>query len=166
MSRRKEKLYHIFYGMKQRCYNPNNPKYNLYGGKGIEICEFWDDYENFKSWSYDNGYIEGAGLSIDRIDSSEDYSPDNCQWISISENSAKANRGVHKNKSKKGKMYAVSPEGDVTEIKNVSEFCRENNLDRSSVSHRLNDIVKNTYLDGWNFYREQTTEGVTTIESI
>lgn len=155
MSRRNEKLYHIYYGMKARCYNPKNPKYNIYGGKGITICDQWlNDYEEFKIWSYNNGYDERLNLSIDRIDSAKDYCPDNCRWISLSENSAKANLGKHKNKSKKGKMFAISPEGVTVVIENVSRFCRENNLSRSLVSHRLNGIIEDPYLDGWKIYRE------------
>lgn len=102
ISRRNERLYHIYYGIKSRCYNPNNPKYNIYGGRGIIMCDQWlNDYETFKEWSYSHGYKENSNLSIDRIDSNENYCPENCQWITLSENSAKANRGLHKNKSKK-----------------------------------------------------------------
>ena len=95
MSRRREKLYHIYYGMKSRCYNKNNPKYAIYGGKGIRICDEWDNnYESFKQWSLNNGYYESnepRRLSIDRIDSNLGYSPENCRWITFSENSGRAN---------------------------------------------------------------------------
>ncbi len=154
MSRRKEKLYHIYYGMKARCYNPNNPKYNIYGGNGIMICNEWlNDYEAFKTWSYANGYNKNENLSIDRIDSKKGYSPENCQWISLSKNSGKANIGRHKNKSKGNPMMAESPDGTVYNIENVSAFCREHNLERSSVSHRLNKIIDNPYYKGWKIYR-------------
>lgn len=153
MSRRNEKLYHVYYGMKQRCYNPKNPKYYLYGERGIKICKEWNnDYDVFKLWSVSNGYIENNNLSIDRLDSSKDYCPNNCQWITISENSAKANIGHHKNKTKNGKMFAISPNGEIIEINNVCKFAREYGLNRSSVSHRLNDIITSDYL-GWKFYR-------------
>lgn len=79
--------------------------------------------------------------------------PENCQWISLSENSAKANIGKHKNKSKGNAMIAESPDGEMYTITNVSDFCRENNLQRSSVSHRLNGIVNNPYYKGWKIYR-------------
>lgn len=156
MSRRKEKLYHIYHGIKQRCYNPNNPKYNIYGGKGIKMCQEWlNDYEIFRAWAIENGYKDNARLSIDRKDSNKDYCPNNCQWITLSQNSAKANIGLQKNKSKGDRMIGVSPDGVIVEIVNVSKFCRENHLDRRLVSHRLNGIISNPYLDGWKFYREE-----------
>lgn len=155
LSRRNEKLYRVYYGMKQRCYNHKNPKYDIYGGHGVTICDKWlEDYDAFKTWSLQNGYLEGRGLSIDRIDSDKGYCPENCQWISLSLNSAKANMGRQKNKSKGGKMFAVSPEGETILITNVSKFCRENDLDRCLVSHRLNGIINNPYLYGWKIYRE------------
>ena len=60
------RLYGIWLGMKNRCYNPKSKEYNYYGGKGIKVCEEWQEYYNFKKWSIDNGYSDE--LSIDRID--------------------------------------------------------------------------------------------------
>lgn len=156
MSRRNEKLYHIYYGMKARCYNKNNPKYNIYGGKGIKICNEWlYDYDIFKKWAINNGYKENKKLSIDRIDSNKNYCPNNCQWITISENSAKANFGRQKNKSKNKDMYAISPNGKEIKIYNISKFAREYGLNRASVSHRLNGITKTPYLCGWKIYNKK-----------
>lgn len=49
-------------------------------------------------------------------------------------------------------MIAESPNGDIIIIENVCQFCRENNLPRGSVSHRLNGIVQNPYLNNWKIY--------------
>lgn len=85
------KLYWVWDCMKQRCNNPNQRAYKWYGAKGIKVCEEWlNDFTAFQKWAYNNGYKEG--LSIDRIDPTKDYSPDNCQWITLSENVAKMNR--------------------------------------------------------------------------
>jgi len=79
------RLYGILNGMKQRCYNPKRETYKWYGGKGVRVCDQWkDSYVNFKRWALANGYMDN--LSIDRIDSDGDYSPDNCQWITLSDN--------------------------------------------------------------------------------
>lgn len=84
--------------MKQRCNNPNNPKYSSYGGKGITICAEWaTDFSVFAKWAIENGYIDPPkekgrlyglwyGLTIDRIDSSLGYTPSNCRWIPFDEN--------------------------------------------------------------------------------
>ena len=74
VSRRKTRLYHLYHGIKQRCYNPKDKKYPLYGGKGIKMCDEWlNDYELFRIWALENGYNDS--LTIDRIDSSKDYCP-------------------------------------------------------------------------------------------
>lgn len=47
----------------------------------MSVCEDWMKYENFKNWAEQNGYSEE--LSIDRIDGSKGYSPENCRWVSM-----------------------------------------------------------------------------------
>ena len=84
----KEPLYSVWSGMKARCYNCNSDHYKFYGGKGISVCKAWLHYEPFRWWALEHGY--SPGLSIDRIDSTKDYCPENCQWITLSENSRKA----------------------------------------------------------------------------
>ena len=82
----KTRLYRIFRGMKQRCYNEKNPAYYLYGGKGITICDEWlHNFVAFYQWALNNGYADA--LTIDRINSNGDYCPENCRWITPSENS-------------------------------------------------------------------------------
>lgn len=64
----------ILYEMKARCYNTNDKAYRFYGDKGIRICDDWKNSQvKFFDWALNNGYEET--LTIDRIDSSNDYSP-------------------------------------------------------------------------------------------
>ena len=78
-----DRLYSIWKGMKQRCYNTNNPYYKNYGGRGITIFSDWvDNYAMFRSWAFENGYSEGGEvLTIDRINNDLGYTPINCRWI-------------------------------------------------------------------------------------
>lgn len=80
-----KRIYGIYQGILQRCYNPNEKAYRWYGAKGIKVCKEWLNAPlNFEKWAILNGYEDG--LTIDRIDESKDYSPNNCRWISLSDN--------------------------------------------------------------------------------
>lgn len=90
------RLYKIWSNMKQRCYNAKSSQYNSYGGRGITICDEWkNDFQAFAEWALTHGYQDppigedikrGDTLTIDRIDDDKGYSPENCQWITLSEN--------------------------------------------------------------------------------
>lgn len=90
-----KRLYNIYNGIKQRCYNSNSPKYKDYGGRGITMCSQWlQSFESFCKWSLQNGYKED--LSIDRIDVNGNYEPSNCRWATIKvQNNNKRNNKHH-----------------------------------------------------------------------
>ena len=90
-------LFQIWQSMINRCTKPNAQNYKYYGGRGIQVCDDWIDpingYFLFKGWALTNGYEDG--LSIERIDYDGNYTPENCKWIPLNEQS-KNTRRAHK----------------------------------------------------------------------
>lgn len=71
------RTYRAWSSMKQRCTNPNAPKYPQYGGRGIRVCERWMVFQSFYE---DMGECDD-GMSLERINVDGDYAPGNCKWI-------------------------------------------------------------------------------------
>jgi hypothetical protein len=73
----KMREYAIWSTMKQRCNNQNNVDYKDYGGRGIKVCDRWNDFANFIE---DMGKCPSKNHSLDRIDNDSGYNPENCKW--------------------------------------------------------------------------------------
>lgn len=78
---------HVWLAMRSRCNKPNNPAFCNYGGRGIKVCDRWQDsFENFLA---DMGNRPSPKHSIDRFpDGDGNYEPGNCRWATTSEQAA------------------------------------------------------------------------------
>lgn len=70
------RIYKIWTQMKQRCSNPKNKNFASYGGRGIKVCERWQQFENFFA---DMGERPN-GKMLERKNNNGNYGPGNCEW--------------------------------------------------------------------------------------
>lgn len=99
---RNSRIYRIWIHIRNRCYYENYIQYNLYGGRGIKVCEEWkENFGSFYNWAINNGYSND--LTIDRIDVNGDYEPSNCRWVTqkVQANNKRNNHYIeYKNETK------------------------------------------------------------------
>lgn len=81
--RRRSPEYAIWSQMIERCHNPNNDGYPMYGGRGIAVCDKWR--RSFESFFSHVGRRPSDSHSIDRIDVDGDYEPGNVRWATAKE---------------------------------------------------------------------------------
>lgn len=106
-------------GMHYRCRLSSNSSYKYYGAKGVRVCERWNDYGNFLKDMGD----KPAGMSLDRIDTSKGYSPDNCRWAT--EEEQQNNRSNNNRQVVDGIMMGIS------------QCSRVYNIPRSTLATRM-----------------------------
>jgi hypothetical protein len=70
--------YNAWSRMIARCSNPKNPKYSIYGERGIIVCSRWR--KSFTAFYQDMGIRPAADYSLDRINVNGNYEPNNCRW--------------------------------------------------------------------------------------
>lgn len=92
------RLHQCWRSMKHRCnLKPSHPLHRYYDH--VEVCEGWQDFVAFRDWALANGYEDH--LVLDRVDPGEGYCPENCEWVSRSENSRRA---AHTREATKGSL--------------------------------------------------------------
>ena len=116
------KIYQIWNGMKNRCYNRNLSDYKNYGARGIYVCDEWkNSFETFYEWAIKTGYKEG--LTIERIDNNDIYKPDNCKWIT---------KGEQVNNRRNCCLYTYQGK-----TQNLAQWCKELELDYALMHDRI-----------------------------
>ncbi len=143
----KTRPYSIWRGMRDRCDNSKNKKFHIYGGKGIKVCDRWQEFENF--WNdMKDGYSEE--MTIDRENSSKNYSPDNCRWLTHKENSSKTTkrRPVEQYELLSGSKEYLTKIATYESILNASKIC---NIHPMSIQCTLGGKSKTAGGYGWRY---------------
>lgn len=111
--------YRTWQSMMSRCYNKKLKSFKDYGGRGIKVCDGWHLFENFLAYMGERP----KGMTLDRIDNSKGYTPDNCRWATkvTQARNTRANRIVDFN----GKQMTQA------------EFAERIGVSQSTVSRRL-----------------------------
>lgn len=129
-----DRIYKEWYGMVDRCTNPNREDFKNYGGRGIKVCEEWintDALINFRNWAINNGYADN--LSIERIDVNGNYEPSNCTWITMETQS----------KNKRNTIYLQTD----SNIEKLVDASSRTGVKRSTILRRYNNgIISEDYL--------------------
>lgn len=68
--------------MRARCNCESANHYEIYGGRGITVCERWKKFENFLE---DMGERPDKQHTLDRVKVNENYCKENCKWATKSE---------------------------------------------------------------------------------
>lgn len=119
------KIHNSWRGMRERCINKNNNHYKYYGGRGITVCDEWNNTDNgfinFYNWAMNNGYKDG--LTIERIDVNGNYEPSNCKWITNKEQANNKSNTIYLEYNNK--------------TQSLLDWCKELNLDYTLVKSRI-----------------------------
>ena len=143
--------YDIWHDMINRCYNPKNKRYEAY--KNVSVCDEWLVFENFyKDVSliddYDDTEIRNGNLVLDkdskqRYSKNKIYSLNTCIWLSKHDNNKIQD-------SQQRPFVAVSPDNEIFEDYNITDFANKHGLDRKHISGVLHKRCKTH--KGWKFY--------------
>lgn len=114
-------LYAVWDSMIARCHRPSHKSYPYYHGQGITVCEKWRT--SFQAFAEDMLPLYREGLTLDRIDTTGGYSPENCRWATTTQqaNNTKKNRRI------------ITPVGEMT----VAEAARTYGIKYSTLLNRV-----------------------------
>lgn len=179
------RIWKIYDGMIYRCYNPNSNRYYLYGGRGIGICKEWycpkdnpkygekylKGFMAFARWAYSHGFYEqdkkttknGDLLTIERKDIDKGYSPDNCIFIT------KSQQALNRSTTKYLELDTDDEDQRITVYQLIEKYrpqmirtARATNTPLSQIAN----VVYSRLHDGWKPYDAVTTPSRATRASL
>lgn len=130
--RQKTPEYKVWASMRARCRYPSMNIYPYYGGRGITVCEEWNDFTTFFR---DMGPKPFPEAELDRIDTDGPYAPHNCRWVTKVENANNQRNNVW-----------LEWQG---RRQTIAQWAREVGLDQ--------DLVNGRIRTGWAVERALTT---------
>lgn len=116
------RLYWVWADMLSRCRNPNHRQFKDYGGRGISVCQEWQD--SFETFERDMG-IRPDGMMLDRVENDGSYCRDNCRWATRKE----------QNSNRRNCIYV----SDGAETVTLREYCRRHGLTYRPIVKRIQD---------------------------
>lgn len=151
------RIYNIWRDMRHRCNCQGMKNYPYYGGRGISVCEEWDNsFEAFYDWAMSNGYSDD--LTIDRIDTDGNYEPSNCRWATKAVQSANRRSigkceyiGVYKHSNGSSYIAEIKKDGNnifyySSRSKNDCAVKRNEFISSYDLEYPLN-VIKDEYED-------------------
>lgn len=129
---RSHTLYDIYHNIIQRCYNKSVPHYNLYGGRGIDVCEEWRmNFKEFYYWAIQNNWQKG--LTVDRINNNLGYYPNNCRIVTYKV------QGRNRRNNKFTVELAENIKNEYSkELRNGNELAKKHNVNSASIYNIIN----------------------------
>jgi thymidylate synthase len=141
-----EKLYSIWTGMINRCYNKNKSTYKYYGGKGVFVSNDWltflnfvDDAKNIEGWNLKCNAWDDYELDKDILGDGFCYSKNTCKWVSQIENM----------QAKNNKTYTVRhDDGRIISFSSINNFIKEHDLNQGNFCSMLRE--DRDIANGWH----------------
>lgn len=121
-------LYRKWLSMLRRCNDPKYQAYKDYGARGIKVCDEWHDFITFKKWV--DATRSSEDLTLERIDVNGNYCPENCSWITLSEQA-----------SNRRSCVMIEYNG---ETHNLNDWCEKLGLRYKLIHNRMHKL-------GWSF---------------
>lgn len=76
-----EPVYRVWWEMRRRCTVPNHKDFKYYGGRGITVCQEWQEsFEAFYEHVSVLPHYGEKGRSLDRVNNDKNYEPGNVRW--------------------------------------------------------------------------------------